>query len=241
MSAQPPSDPVDPMQPVLTTVSAPDSEDEAVLENEAKSTAISDPEHPYAIITNRNVFQLTEPPKPVEPSPELTVPTIKMTGLVKMSGQPTHALFVSAPKDPKEQIVYFNLAEGERQDALEVVKILENEEAAEVINSGTKMTIKLKDSIDNKLAAGQNPANPLAARNGAPGTVPPPPIIPSAQQPEEQQTTPSRSGVMVVGGNPTPAPAAPAAAVPGPGQLPTQEQPATQRLMPRPLRIPPPK
>lgn len=125
-----------------------------------------------------------------------------------MAGQKTRALFVSIPKDPKETTAYYNLSEGERQDGLEVVKILETEESAQVINAGTKMTVALKEDTKPPAPAqtpgrvGQIPLPPGVKA----ATVPTPPLaipIPQVdQQHPDQQAAYQPGGVMVVGGSP---------------------------------------
>lgn len=119
-----------------------------------------DGDNPYSVITSQNAFRLVPappPPAPVAPPDPVTQANIKLTGLVQVAGQRPRAMFVSTPKNPKD-IAYYNLSEGERQDNLELVKILDSQEAAEVINAGMRVTIYLKDS------------KPVVA----PGAVPPP-------------------------------------------------------------------
>ena len=188
--------------------------------------------NPYEIIVDRNVFRLTTPPVVTDttPDPALSLPTVKLTGIIKTSGEPLRALFVSIPKDPKEQTAYFNLREGERDGTLELVKILEDKEAADVINSGTPATVMLKDSKDNKPpgpgpgpGSGQPPGQPP----GFPGQ---PPMAGGPAQPPQAS---SPGGVTIAGG--TVLPTVDPAAQPG--------NPA-QRSIPMPTRmlrgVPPP-
>ena len=106
----------------------------------------TDASNPYSIIAERNVFHLNPPPPPAPP-PDTTkadLPVIKITGIVRIGDQ-TRALFVSEPKDKKDNPTYFNLAEGERQGILEVVKIDPVGQKVEVINSGARATLTIKD------------------------------------------------------------------------------------------------
>jgi hypothetical protein len=106
---------------------------------------------PYAVISERNIFHLN--PMPPEPSPEppkVELPVIKYYGFFKV-GHVTKALFCSLPKDKKEEPTYYNLAEGEKAGFLELVKIRFDKGEVDVVNSGTAMTLSLKeDSQDGK-------------------------------------------------------------------------------------------
>ncbi len=103
----------------------------------------------YSVITERNAFHLVPaPPPPAAPTTESKAPeagTIKLTGLMRVAGEQPQALFVSATKDPKG-VSYFNLREGEREGALELVRILEDEGGAEVILAGNRQILMLKDN-----------------------------------------------------------------------------------------------
>jgi hypothetical protein len=102
--------------------------------------------NPYAVIAERNVFHLNPPPPPPEPDekPKEDLPVIKITGIVKI-GNKTRALFVTQPKNNKDAPTYFNLAEGERDGILEVVKINAEDQKVDVINSGKPATLTVKD------------------------------------------------------------------------------------------------
>jgi hypothetical protein len=121
--------------------------------------------NPYAIISERNVFHLNPPPPPapVETKKE-ELPEIKLSGFLRI-GKTTHALFSCKPKDNKDGPIYYDLADGEKQGILEVVKIHDDKGAVEIINSGTAATLTLKeDSIKEAPAKGAlaNSAGPPA-------------------------------------------------------------------------------
>lgn len=120
------------------------------------SKALMDPSNPYAVIVDRNVFHLNPiPVEPVAETPKADLPVIKLSGFLKI-GTDTRALFSSVPKDKKDSPTYYNLAEGEKDGILEVVKIHEAKGEVDIVNSGTKATLSLKD---DSLAA-QGPAAP---------------------------------------------------------------------------------
>lgn len=161
-----------------------------------------DEANPYAIISERNVFHLNPPPPPAPPpeAPKADLPVIKITGIVKIGDQ-LRALFVSEPKDKKDTPTFYNLAEGEKQGILEVVKIDQMGEKVDVINSGTKATLTMKE---DKLAVNQAPTeggpqagagNPRELRHFPQFPTPgshhfPAPAFPSARAPFPGGNTP---------------------------------------------------
>ena len=138
--------------------------------------APDDDADPYAVISERNVFHLNPipPPPPPPEAPKADLPVIKLSGFLKI-GKTTHALFSSTPKDKKEEPMYFNLADGEKEGILEVVKIHEDKGEVEIINSGTPLTLSLKkDTLDPTAPAPNKgaPANSDLARGPRPPGVP---------------------------------------------------------------------
>lgn len=106
--------------------------------------AARDP-NPYAVISERNVFHLNPiPPPPAPEAPKADLPVIKLSGFFKI-GTKTRALFSSLPKKKEEAWTFYNLAEGEKEGILEVLKIDEAEGKVEVLNTGTRVTLTLKD------------------------------------------------------------------------------------------------
>jgi hypothetical protein len=117
-----------------------------------------DPANPYFVIAERNVFHLVPIPPPPEPEkPKEDLPVIQISGFVKI-GKSTKALFTSAPKDKKEGPTYYSLAEGETQGFLELVRIHPDKGEVEIVNSGVKMTLSLKeDSPKNTITSAPSP------------------------------------------------------------------------------------
>jgi len=129
--------------------------------------------NPYSVIAERNVFHLNPPPPPPAPeeAPKADLPVIKITGIVKIGGK-IRALFVTQPKNAKDAPTYFNLAEGERDGILEVVKIDVDDQKVDVVNSGKLATLTVKD---DSLAISEGTA-PAGAGPAAPGANAPPPF-----------------------------------------------------------------
>jgi hypothetical protein len=120
----------------------------------------------FAVISDRNIFHLNPIPIPPPEQPKIELPLIKLSGFFRQ-GRHTRALFCSLPKDKKDEPAYYNLSEGEKSGFLELVKIDYDKGEVEVINSGTRMTLNLKDDgLGDKLETasnlrGSNPAHPF--------------------------------------------------------------------------------
>jgi hypothetical protein len=122
--------------------------------------------NPYAVIGDRNIFHLNPIPiPPQEDQVKKDLPVIKLSGFLEI-GTKVRALFCSSPKQPKEEPAYYNLAEGEKSDMLEVVKIHYKEGLVDIINSGTPMTLSLKD---DSLATKERVAASIASHPAQPG------------------------------------------------------------------------
>lgn len=179
-------------------------------ENSADANAApeQDDSNPYSAIVRANVFHLTEPPKPqVKEDPAiLNLPKVNITGFRKREGEPLRALFATVPKDPKEAAKYFNLAEGEKEDILELKKIDPDQESVEVIIAGTPTTLTVKSNsfVQPIVAPKVGSGVPMA---GNPGFIPRPPQPAPAPIPQQQinpanygQGAPNTGGVIVAGG-----------------------------------------
>jgi hypothetical protein len=171
--------------------------------------------NPYSAIVRANVFKLTEPPPPPKRDDPaiLNLPKVNITGFRRREGEPVHALFATVPKDPKEPARYFNLAEGEKEDILELKKIDPSQEFVEVIIAGTPTTLTVKSNsfvqpivvpkqgvpgapgMNNNPGIVGRPPGPMAVPNtpGVPGV----PGIPAPAQNQEQP----HGGVVVAGGS----------------------------------------
>jgi hypothetical protein len=139
----------------------------AVTGAAAASDDVQDPANPYFIITERNVFHLNPIPPPPEPEKvKVDLPIVKISGFVKI-GNSSKALFSSMPKDKKDKPTYYSLAEGEKQGFLELVKIYPDNDKVDIINSGEKMTLSIKEEESKDIASagpgkGTPAANPTA-------------------------------------------------------------------------------
>jgi hypothetical protein len=137
-------------------------------------------DNPYAVISERNVFHLSPAPPPPEPDkPKLELPTIKLSGFFRV-GSRTRALFSSYPKKKEEGTTYYNLAQGEKDGILEVVKIDEENGSVDILTTGNPATLTLKDDVLPSAATPAARPPDLGPRGGAeerPG--PPMPGMPS--------------------------------------------------------------
>jgi hypothetical protein len=123
------------------------------------SALSQDASNPYSTISERNVFHLNPPPPPPEAEKvKVDVPAIKLSGFFKV-GTKTRALFSSESKKKDEGWTYYNLAEGEKNGILEVVKIDEPNGKVDIVNSGIPATLSLKEDSLQVTA----PAAPAAA------------------------------------------------------------------------------
>jgi hypothetical protein len=120
--------------------------------------------NPYAVISDRNVFHLNPIPPPAAPEAATAdLPVVKLSGFIEI-GHKMRALFSSLPKQGKGEPIYYNLAEGEKTGILELVRIHYHEGAVDVINSGTPMTLNVKDDG----LAGKVPVAAAAAEHATP-------------------------------------------------------------------------
>jgi hypothetical protein len=123
-------------------------------------------ENRYDTIVDRNIFRLN--PVPVVTPPTATDPVldrkIDLSGISNEGGY-KKAWFVVSPKaGSKDLPLYLNLAEGQRQDFLEVVSITQEEGEVKILNAGNSMVLSLKN---NSLKA-----QPVAPMLPTPGATP---------------------------------------------------------------------
>jgi hypothetical protein len=215
------------MQKAVAPADSPDSTDP----NAGAAETPEADQNPYSAIVRANVFQLKEPPPPpkaVDPI-LLNLPKVNITGFRKHDGEPMHALFATVPKDPKEAPKYFNLAEGEKEDLLEVKHIDPDQKYVDVIIAGTPTQLTVASNSFVQPVNVPKPGTPAA--NGGFAARPPQPV--PAVQPPATPGVPNQpaynnqlennhgGGVIVAGGSTgngaPPAYVAPAApAVPAP-------------------------
>jgi len=173
----------------------------AAAENAVSDSAsAADDSNPYSAITRANVFHLTEPPKPAE-KPDTTLqnlPKVNISGFIRHADQPVRALFATVPKDPKELPRYFNLAEGEKDDILEVRKIAANQDSVEVVIAGTPITLTTKSNSFVQPLPPAKPSGPVPVAN--PGVVAHNPVAPQPGPIVQSEYGNGGSGVIVAGG-----------------------------------------
>jgi hypothetical protein len=133
----------------------------SVLAN-ANADDAGDESNPYRAIMERNAFRLVATPVVLPAASNNPAPqtTIRLTGLLRISGERTHALFARVGKDPKD-VVYFNLCESERDGTLELIKILEDQGGAEVIHEGQRETVWLNKGENSPSEPTETPASPV--------------------------------------------------------------------------------
>jgi hypothetical protein len=123
------------------------------------ASAFNDNSNPYSVIIDRNVFRLNPPPSPAEPikTPPPALPVVLLSGFMRTGDQLKVLLVVRVRNpDPKGSSLdsYLNLAEGDKMAAMsgenewvvEVVKAYVAQEKVDIINSGTPMTLSMKDN-----------------------------------------------------------------------------------------------
>jgi len=108
------------------------------------------PGNPYAAIVERNVFGLVPPPSPVAPSVADANPPPKLTpnGIMTIFGikQVLFKATTPARQDKPAKDDYYTLAEGQRQDDIEVVKIDEKAGLITFDNHGEIQELPLTDT-----------------------------------------------------------------------------------------------
>ncbi|MGA3179197.1 MAG: hypothetical protein ABSF38_02510 [Verrucomicrobiota bacterium] len=139
------------------------------------AAASDDNSNPYSVIIDRNVFRLNPPPPPDDnkdkgPPPDL--PVVKLSGFIKTADKLKVLLAVSVKTgDSKapEAMYYLTMVEdevetvgeGDKRAVEKLVKVYPGEEKVDIENSGTRMTLSLKEN-----GFGQAPAAALAGGRG---------------------------------------------------------------------------
>jgi hypothetical protein len=168
----------------------------------AKENA-DDASNPYSVIVERNIFHLNPPPPPPSDAdkPKVDLPVVKITGFVNI-GNRSKVLFVSQPKDKKEDTAYYSLAEGEKGSSgkheFELVRILPAQQGVDVINDGVAVTLTVKDDSLGASAAAEAPS---AAKSGAPPGNPGNGMPGRPMFPPGRSSPPGLPGVPGAGGN----------------------------------------
>lgn len=147
---------------------------EAIASSEpASPTGDANNSNPYAVIVVRNAFGLNPAPPPPAPAsaPEPDLPEVIFSGTVGIQGKMT-ALFALKFKDPKkaqEAPTFMRLAEGQTSGPVEVVKISPGGEEVEILNSGTRVVLTMKDNGFEKKGAPATGAAALPGMRQIPG------------------------------------------------------------------------
>lgn len=151
----------------------------------AVSAPAADNTNSYSAIAGRNAFRLNPPPAVPVPDkgPAPVLPEVYLSGFMRMGGT-VKALLVVKTRNPDPRAAelssYVSLAPGEKVGDVELVRVDAGQEKADIINSGTPMTISTKDNGVKREApppAASRPAtNTPAMRNvsGAPKRSPKP-------------------------------------------------------------------
>lgn len=167
-------------------------------------------ERNYQSIVDRNPFGL-KPPAPPAPPPDPAankpppVSNINMTGITTdLDNKRVWLIANVAGKQPPNQ--FYSLAEGDKQDDIEVVSIDEQSETVKILNAGTPLTLTFATHGVKGKPSG-------AAMAGAPAGTPPPGGIPAPTGVPGAPNSPAAGPVVIGRGgvvlnNNTPAPTA---------------------------------
>lgn len=119
-------------------------------------------DNPYGGIVERNVFDLKDPPPPVDTSAVTNAPppNVTLTGIMTIFGQ-TQALFLlqkaATPGKPPDSPESLIMTEGQRQGGLEVLEIDKADKKVKIKNDGIVSTITFEA---HKEGAGAAPGQP---------------------------------------------------------------------------------
>ncbi len=147
-----------------------------------------DESNPYLTIVDRNPFRLNPPPPPPEPPPPPApeLPTVIFSGTVTI-GDETKAMFAIKPTAAKpaarggkpeapEETKFISLKINETEGPVQLLKINPTGDEVEIMNSGTKVTMNIKDNGYAKMAPAAPAAPTMPGLRGLPGG----PIMPVA-------------------------------------------------------------
>ncbi len=115
-------------------------------------------QNPYQAILERNVFGLRTPPPPPPPKPPPPPPKIYLTGITTILGDKLalmEAMSVPKPGQPSREIPLM-LAEGQRQDQIQVLKIDTKARKVEVNDRGTRVTLTFDKNSPPNAFRGRN-------------------------------------------------------------------------------------
>jgi hypothetical protein len=162
------------------------------------TAALQDNSNPYLVISGRNVFHLNPPPPPPQPDQGTAVlPVVLLSGFMRTGGEAKALLAVKTQNpDPHapELTSFVALAEGSQQRVgagdkravVELVKIYLEQEKVDIINSGTPITLSLKEDGFNSAKAAAAGRKGTAAIHATPVVVPKPDDAPAADAAETE-------------------------------------------------------
>lgn len=132
---------------------------------------------PYNAIIERNVFNLHDPPPPVNPADlikKTPPPKITLTGITTILGQKKTFLTTppAKPGGPPESVM---LAEGQALNEIEVKRIDEKAGIVEVVNHGEAQTLDFENN--GAKPSGAPPAMGSPQPIAMPAPAPPPPGV----------------------------------------------------------------
>jgi hypothetical protein len=156
-----------------------------VVAAEFRAMALEAGDTPYEGIVERNVFGL-KPPEIAKPPEQPPPPPTKLTltGITTILGNKRALLSAQVPNKPQD---FYMLAEGQRQDEIEVLEINEAASTVKVNNHGVVQTLDFL----NDGAKRQNVPVPMPSMPTAPGTPPPPGAPPGVSLPPPPNVAPT--------------------------------------------------
>jgi hypothetical protein len=167
----------------------------------------SEDANPYGVISEKNVFRLNPPPPaaPAEVAKPPDIPKVMLSGFQKVGDRMKVYLAIPA-KDAKDTTAYLALQAGEKERDVEVIKIREDKQEVDILNTGTLMTLTIKSNGFALTGGGAAPGKPGPA-GGPPGpggrrlNIPaggPQPMRPTAGAPPPANAD---NAAIVAGGN----------------------------------------
>jgi len=136
--------------------------------------------NPYAVIVVQNPFRLNAP-QAIEtvPRPPPDLPEVIFGGTMINAGQ-MRAMFDVKSKEagvkpgvgPQETTAYMCLAEGDTSGPVQLLKIMKGGEEVEIVNSGTRLTLTMKENGFAKELSAPRGGGPAGAMRTLPAVNP---------------------------------------------------------------------
>ncbi len=127
------------------------------------AAATADEKIDVKVILDRNPFNLKAPEPPAPPAPPPEAPkTVKLSGIVSIIGPPRALLVRQEAGQTKPD--YLTMREGEKDGAVEVVRIDPDAGEVEILNGGVRKVLTFKED-------GLKPSGTQPAVAGVPGAV----------------------------------------------------------------------